>query len=84
VNTIIGAGKTTGLLTYTSGDYPRFGNLIVNIIPAELPRATLQPGGIQPSAVENTYVLRSNPLQYNCIVGPNFINLDATCRRTSI
>jgi hypothetical protein len=26
----------------------------------------------------NTYVLRSNPLQYSCITGPMFANLDAS------
>jgi len=26
----------------------------------------------------NTYVLRTNPRQYNCIVGPKFFDLDAT------
>jgi hypothetical protein len=29
----------------------------------------------------NTYVLRTNPLQYSCVVGPNFVNLDATLQK---
>ena len=73
VNTIIGGWQTTGLLTYTSGDYPRFGNLIVNSDPCQnIPSGySFNPAAFSPLPA-NTYVLRSNPMQYNCIVGPQF------------
>jgi hypothetical protein len=76
---VIGGWQVTGLLTYTSGDYPRFGNLIVNSNPCQnVPSGYyFNPSAFSPIP-ENTYVLRSNPLQYSCIVGPSFVNLDAT------
>jgi hypothetical protein len=79
---LIGGWQVTGLFTYTSGDYPRFGNLIVSGNPCQN-----VPSGyyFNPSAFSvlpaNTYVLRTNPLQYSCIVGPSFINLDATLQK---
>ena len=82
VDTIIGGWQATGLLTYTSGDYPRFGNLIVNSNPCSgIPSGYyFNPAAFSPLPA-NTYVLRSNPLQYNCIIGPSFINLDATLQK---
>ena len=90
VNTIIGGWQTTGLLTYTSGDYPRFqdtGNptkptVIVNSDPCKnVPSGYyFNPAAFSPLPA-NTYVLRSTPLQYNCIIGPSFINLDATLQK---
>lgn len=82
VDALIGGWQITGLFTYTSGDYPRFGNLIVTGNPCQN-----VPSGyyFNPSAFsalpENTYVLRTNPMQYSCIVGPSFVNLDATLQK---
>ncbi|HEY4046400.1 MAG TPA: TonB-dependent receptor [Acidobacteriaceae bacterium] len=91
VNTIIGCWQFTGLLTYISGDYPRFintaacpacGNLIVISDPCKnIPSGYyFNPTAFSPVPA-NTYVLRSNPLQYNCIIGPSFANLDATLQK---
>ena len=82
VNTIIGGWQVTGLLSYTSGDYPRFGNLIVNSDPCKnVPSGSyFNPAAFSPLPA-NTYVMRSNPLQYNCIIGPTFVNLDATLQK---
>jgi hypothetical protein len=79
---VIGGWQVTGLFTFTSGSFPRFSNLIVSSDPCQN-----VPSGyyFNPSAFSalpaNTYVLRTNPLQYSCIVGPNFINLDATLQK---
>jgi hypothetical protein len=82
VNTLIGGWQLTGLMTFVSGDYPRFGNLIVNSNPCQnVPSGYyFNPGAFSPLPA-NTYVLRSNPMQYNCIIGPRFFNLDATLQK---
>jgi len=82
VNTIISGWQVTGVLSYTSGDYPRFGNLIVNSNPCSgVPSGYyFNPAAFSPLPA-NTYVLRSNPEQYNCIVGPSFMDLDATLQK---
>ena len=76
---IVGGWKIAGLWTYTSGDYPRFGNLIVTGDPCvsnPSPQHWFNTAAFAPIPA-NTYVLRSNPLQYGCLVGPRFWNLDA-------
>ena len=79
---LVGGWQIIGEFTFTSGDYPRFGNLIVTGNPCQN-----VPSGyyFNPSAFSvlpaNTYVLRTNPLQYSCITGPNFMDLDATLQK---
>ncbi len=82
LNTVISGWQVTGLLTYTGGDYPRFGTLIVNSNPCSgVPSGYyFNPTAFSPVPA-NTYVLRSNPEQYSCIKGPSFINLDATLQK---
>jgi hypothetical protein len=76
---IVGGWQITGVLTYNSGDFPRFGNLIVTGNPCQN-----VPSGyyFNPSAFSvipaNSYTLRTNPMQYSCITGPSFLNLDAS------
>lgn len=79
---VVGGWQVTGLLTFISGDYPRFGNLIVNSNPCQnVPSGYyFNPAAFSPVPA-NTYVLRSNPMQYDCIVGPKFFNLDATLQK---
>ena len=81
---IVGGWKLAGLWTYTSGDYPRFGNLIVTGDPCvsnPSPQHWFNTAAFAPVPA-NTYVLRSNPLQYGCLVGPRFWNLDANLTKT--
>jgi hypothetical protein len=79
VDALIGGWQITGVATFTSGNYPRFGNYIVTSNPCENVPAGYY---FDPSAFNltppNTYVLRSNPLQYSCITGPAFFDLDAS------
>jgi hypothetical protein len=79
---VIGGWQVIGLFTFTSGSFPRFSNLIVSSDPCQNVSSGYY---FNPSAFSalpaNTYVLRTNPLQYSCIVGPNFINLDATLQK---
>jgi hypothetical protein len=89
-DTIIGGWQTTGVLSFISGDYPRFFDsnnptsptLIVNSNPCQnVPSGYyFNPAAFSPLPA-NTYVLRTNPRQYNCIVGPKFFDLDATLQK---
>ncbi|MFN7998748.1 MAG: carboxypeptidase-like regulatory domain-containing protein [Bryobacteraceae bacterium] len=76
---VVGGWKAAGLWTFMSGDFPRFGNLIVNGNPCV---SNPTPDHMFNTAAfskipENTYVLRTNPLQYDCLTGPKFWILDA-------
>jgi hypothetical protein len=76
----IGGWKLTGVITGISGDFPRFGNLLVNGDPCSggrNPQHWFNTAAFSPVPA-NTYVLRTNPLQYGCLTGPGFFDLDAT------
>lgn len=76
---VLGGWKVAGLLTFISGDFPRFGNLVVTGDPCisnPTPQHWFNTAAFSPIPA-NTYVLRTNPLQYGCLTGPKFWNLDA-------
>jgi len=77
---LIGGWKVTGVGTYMSGSFPRFGNYIVNGNPCI--SSPTRNAWFNTSAFEklpqNTYVLRNNPLQYDCLTGPSFFTIDAS------
>ena len=67
-------------MTFNTGDYPRFGNMTVtgNVCSGgRSPQHWFNTGALSPIP-DNTYVLRTNPLQFDCLTGPKFFNLDAT------
>ena len=77
---VVGGWKVVGAMTLVTGDYPRFGNMIVtgNVCPSgQTPQHWFNTSAFSPIP-DNTYVLRTNPLQYSCITGPKFFDLDAT------
>jgi hypothetical protein len=79
VDALVGGWKVAGLWTFMSGDFPRFGNLIVNGNPCvsdPTPQRWFNQDAFSNPPI-NTYVLRTNPLQYDCLRGPHFWNLDA-------
>jgi hypothetical protein len=80
VDALVGGWKITPVLQYISGDFPQFGNLIVSGNPCvsnPSPNHWFNTSAF--SAIpSNTYVLRSNPLQYGCLTGPSFWDLDAS------
>ncbi len=81
---IVGGWKIAGLWTYMSGDFPRFGNLVVNGDPCisnPSPQHWFNTSAFS-QLPANTYVLRSNPLQYGCLTGPHFWNLDANLTKS--
>jgi len=80
VDAVVGGWKITPVFQYTSGDFPQFGNLIVTGSPCvsnPSPGQWFNTSAFQPIPA-NTYVLRTNPLQYNCLTGPHFWDLDAS------
>lgn len=90
VNAITGGWTITPVLTYIGGDYPRWGGQPQtnyqnsdNAIQVSDPCSNVPAGYyFNPSAFQplpsNTYVLRSNPIQFGCIKGPAFWDLDAS------
>jgi len=72
--------------TIISGDFPRFGNLIVTGSPCVSDPSIK--AWFNTSAFSripaNTYVLRTNPLQYDCLTGPHFWNVDANLTKAIV
>jgi len=84
VDAIVGGWKVAGLWTFMSGDFPQFGNLIVSGNPCisnPTPQHWFNTGAFSPIPA-NTYVLRSNPLQYGCLTGPRFWTLDGNLTKS--
>ncbi|HKV38083.1 MAG TPA: TonB-dependent receptor, partial [Blastocatellia bacterium] len=78
-DTLVGGWEVAGLWTFMSGDFPRFGNMIVTGNPCvsnPTPQHWFNTSAFSPIPA-NTYALRANPLQYACLTGPHFWNLDA-------
>src|SRR5690606_19226394 len=76
----IGGWKLAGVWTFSTGAFIRFGNLIVNGNPCldnPTPQRWFNTDAFS-RLPANTYVLRTNPLQYDCLTGPKFSQLDAT------
>ena len=81
---IIGGWKLAALSTFISGDFPQFGNMIVNGNPCisnPTPQHWFNTAAFSPLPA-NTYVLRTNPLQYGCLTGPKFWNLDGNLTKS--
>ena len=81
----IGGWKVVGVLTVTSGDFLRFGNLIVTGNPCSVDRNYkhwFNASAFQPYPSDTFYALRTNPMQYDCLTGPKFVNLDGTLSKT--
>jgi hypothetical protein len=79
VDAILGGWKIAGLSTFISGDFPQFPNMIVTGSPCvsnPTPQHWFNTSAFA-AIPANTYVLRTNPLQYDCLTGPKFWNLDA-------
>jgi len=80
LDALVGGWKFTPVFQYTSGDFPQFGNLLVTgnpCVSSPSPGRWFNPSAFAPIPA-NTYVLRTNPLQYDCLTGPHFWDLDAS------
>ena len=81
---VVGGWKLAGLWTFISGDFPQFGNLIVTGNPCisnPTPQHWFNTAAFS-QIPANTYVLRTNPLQYGCLTGPQFWNVDANLAKS--
>ncbi len=78
---LVGGWKITGLATYMSGSILRFGKM--DYLGGEVTVSNPSPGRwfntdvFKPIAA-NTYVIRSNPMQFDNLTGPKYFMLDAT------
>jgi hypothetical protein len=81
---LVGGWKLTAMGTFLSGSYPRFGNLLVTGNPcvANPTREHWFNTAAFSQIPANTYVLRTNPFQYDCLKSPTFQNIDATLSKT--
>jgi hypothetical protein len=76
---LVGGWQISGVLTFNTGDYPRFGNYIVSGNPCQnVPKGFFFNPSVFSPIPADTYVLRTNPLQYSCLTGPSFLDLDAS------
>ncbi len=78
---IVGGWKVTGLATYMSGAILRFGKM--NYLGGDVTVPNPSPGQWFNTAAfsqvaANTYVIRSNPMQFDNLTGPKYFMLDAT------
>jgi len=81
---LIGGWRLVGAVSLISGDFPRFGNMIVNGNPCtgnQTPQHWFDTSVFQPQPA-NTYVIRTNPMQFGCLTGPKFFDLDGTLTKT--
>jgi hypothetical protein len=81
---VLGGWKLTGAMTLTTGDFPRFDNMQVVGDPC-VDNPTMQRWFNTAAFAQNpanTYVLRTNPMQFGCLVGPKFFDIDATLSKT--
>ena len=78
---IVGGWKVTGISTLSSGAILRFGKM--NYSGADPTVSNPAPGkwfntGAFSAIPSNTYVIRSNPIQFDNLTGPRYFMLDAT------
>ena len=77
VNAIVGGWSSSGIFTYVSGEYLRFGQLNVTGNPAIF-KAPDQYFNTSVFSPPTPYTPRTNPWQYPGVTGPRFVNVDAT------
>lgn len=82
---VLGGWQLTGIATFVSGDFPQFGNMIVTGNPCvgnPTPGQWFNTSAFQPISSSVPYTLRTNPLQYGCLTGPKYFDLDGTLSKT--
>ena len=75
---LVGGWQVTGELTYNTGDYPRFGSLNVTGNPCVSNPTPGQWFNASAFQLPVGYKIQTNPLQYSCLTGPSFFDLDAS------
>ena len=82
---VLGGWQITGIATFVSGDFPQFGNMVVVGNPClsnPTPSEWFNTAAFQPISSSLPYTLRTNPLQYGCLTGPKYFDLDGTLQKT--
>src|SRR6202158_4495219 len=77
---VVGGWKLAGVLTFMTGQFLRFGNMIADGKPCisnPTPERWVNTDAFR-RVPSNTYLLRTNPLQYDCLTGPKYWVLDGT------
>lgn len=80
VNALVGGWSVSPVLQYISGDYPQFSGMIVTGSPCvgnSSPTHWFNTSVFQPYPA-NTFEIQENPVQFSCITGPSFWDLDAS------
>ncbi len=76
---IIGGWQINGVMTYNTGDYPRF-TTALNVtgnpcLSNPTPQAWFNASAF---SLPTGYQIQTNPIQYSCLTGPSFFDLDAS------
>jgi hypothetical protein len=75
---VLGGWSTSGLYTYNSGDFLRFGTMLVSGDPHLDHPTNARWFDTSMFQVQPAFTRRTNPLQYDDVKGPRFVNLDMT------
>lgn len=76
---VVGGWQITGELTYNTGDYPRFTRALnVTGNPCVSNPSPQQWFNQSAFSLPSGYAIQTNPMQYSCLVGPSFFDLDAS------
>ena len=75
---LVGGWQVTGEMTFNTGDYPRFNSLIVTGNPCVSNPTPGQWFNASAFQLPTGYKIQTNPLQYSCLTGPSFFDLDAS------
>ena len=76
---VIGGWQVTGVITYNTGNYPRF-TTALNVtgnpcLSNPTPQAWFNASAF---SLPTGYNIQNNPIQYSCLTGPKFFDLDAS------
>lgn len=78
VDALLGGWAASTLFTYNSGAYLRFGGMLVDGDPGISNPTSGQWFDTTKFKVLPAFTRRTNPLQYDSVKGPRFVNVDAT------
>jgi len=82
---VLGGWQLTGVASFISGDFPQFGNMVATGSPCignPTPGQWFNSSVFQPISSAIPYTLRTNPLQYGCLTGPMYFDLDGSLSKT--
>jgi hypothetical protein len=85
LDALVGGWKVTGVSTYSTGAILRFGKMNYNgqdpTVSDPTPGQWFNTAAFSPIAA-NTFVIRSNPWQFDNLTGPSYYTLDATLAKS--